>query len=109
MFPAGPYTDFIEALQSQYRNGLPGKDGQYPLKPYVGIERKFHPPATPNARKGAVLALFYPVEDVPHLALIQRPDYGGGEIRFDGKLIRKDGLFVPASLHKLNPEHLMGE
>lgn len=39
---------------------------------------------------------------------IQRPDYGGGEIWFDGKLIRKDGIFVPASLKKLNPEYLLG-
>jgi aminopeptidase len=38
---------------------------------------------------------------------IQRPDYGGGEIWFDGKLIRKDGLFVPKALHKLNPDHLL--
>lgn len=37
---------------------------------------------------------------------IQRPDYGGGEIWFDGKLIRKDGLFVPKALQKLNPEYL---
>jgi aminopeptidase len=33
---------------------------------------------------------------------IQRPDYGGGEIRFDGKLIRKDGVFLPKDLLKLN-------
>lgn len=39
---------------------------------------------------------------------IQRPEYGGGEIRFDGKLIRKDGVFVPKSLQKLNPEYLCG-
>jgi len=39
---------------------------------------------------------------------IQRPEYGGGEIRFDGKLIRQDGVFVPKSLHKLNPEYLCG-
>lgn len=35
---------------------------------------------------------------------IQRKDWGGGEIYFDGKLIRKDGLFVPTSLHRLNPK-----
>ncbi|MGA1204299.1 MAG: aminopeptidase [Opitutales bacterium] len=40
---------------------------------------------------------------------IQRKDYGGGEIWFDGKLIRKDGIFVPKSLHKLNPEYLLSE
>jgi aminopeptidase len=37
---------------------------------------------------------------------IQRPDYGGGEIWFDGKLIRKDGLFVIPALKKLNPDYL---
>jgi len=42
------------------------------------------------------------------MVCIQRPEYGGGEIRFDGKLIRKDGLFVPKSLQKLNPDHLLG-
>lgn len=38
---------------------------------------------------------------------IQRPEYGGGEIWFDGKLIRKDGLFVPPALKKLNPDQLL--
>jgi aminopeptidase len=37
---------------------------------------------------------------------IQTPGMGGGEIRFDGKLIRKDGQFVPPALHVLNPENL---
>ena len=36
------------------------------------------------------------------LVLIQRPDYGGGEIWFDGELLRKDGRFVPADLQGLN-------
>src|SRR5215210_7498846 len=42
------------------------------------------------------------------MVCIQRPEYGGGEVWFDGKLIRKDGAFVPKSLHKLNPEYLLG-
>jgi len=36
------------------------------------------------------------------LVLIQRPDYGGGEIWFDGELVRKDGRFVPSDLAGLN-------
>jgi aminopeptidase len=36
------------------------------------------------------------------LVLIQRPDYGGGEIRFDGKLIRKDGRFTLPELTPLD-------
>jgi len=40
---------------------------------------------------------------------IQRKDYGGGEVWFDGKLIRKDGLFVLPALKKLNPDYLLGK
>jgi aminopeptidase len=40
------------------------------------------------------------------MVLIQRPDWGGGEIWFDGELIRQDGRFVPKDLQPLNPEHL---
>lgn len=36
------------------------------------------------------------------LVTIQRPDYGGGEIWFDGELIRKDGQFLPEELKALN-------
>lgn len=41
------------------------------------------------------------------LVLIQRPEFGGGEIYFDDKLIRKDGLFVVKELLCLNPENLI--
>ncbi len=37
------------------------------------------------------------------LVVIQRPEYGGGEIYFDGQLVRKDGLFVLPELQELNP------
>jgi aminopeptidase len=40
------------------------------------------------------------------MVLIQRKDWGGGEIWFDGELIRKDGRFLPADLRPLNPERL---
>ncbi|MEP6810878.1 MAG: aminopeptidase [Chthoniobacterales bacterium] len=33
---------------------------------------------------------------------IQRADYGGGEIYFDGKLVRRDGDFLPKNLQSLN-------
>jgi len=38
---------------------------------------------------------------------IQRPEYGGGTIHFDGKLIREDGLFKPKALQSLNPDRLL--
>ena len=40
------------------------------------------------------------------LVMIQREEYGGGEIWFDDVLIRKDGIFVLPELEGLNPENL---
>ena len=40
------------------------------------------------------------------IVMIQTPEWGGGEIRFDDKLIRQDGLFVLPELEGLNPENL---
>ncbi len=41
------------------------------------------------------------------LVSIQRPEHGGGEIWFDNKLVRKDGLFVVDELKALNPDQLL--
>lgn len=40
------------------------------------------------------------------MVCIQTPEYGGGEIYFDGKLIRKDGFFIGEGIDKLNPDYL---
>ncbi len=42
------------------------------------------------------------------LVNIQTPEWGGGEIIFDGVTVRKDGLFVLPELMGLNPENLAG-
>ncbi|RNB84849.1 aminopeptidase [Brevibacillus fluminis] len=41
------------------------------------------------------------------IVMIQRSEYGGGEIWFDDRLIRKDGRFVIQELEQLNPENLL--
>ena len=41
------------------------------------------------------------------LVFMQTPEWGGGEVWFDGVLVRKDGLFVLPELEGLNPENLM--
>ncbi|MCA9741883.1 MAG: aminopeptidase [Deferribacteres bacterium] len=41
------------------------------------------------------------------MVMLQTPEYGGGEIYFDGELIRKDGMFVPEDLQPLNPKNLI--
>ena len=38
---------------------------------------------------------------------IQRPEYGGGTIAFDGEVIRKDGMFVRDDLLALNPDSIL--
>jgi aminopeptidase len=40
------------------------------------------------------------------MVMIQTPEVGGGEIWFDGKLIRKNGRFIAPALKRLNPENL---
>ncbi|MGG4440557.1 aminopeptidase [Brevibacillus fortis] len=40
------------------------------------------------------------------MVMIQRPEYGGGEIWFDDHLIRRDGRFLLPELAPLNPENL---
>lgn len=42
------------------------------------------------------------------MVLMQRGEQGGGEITFDGRVIRKDGLFTLPELSALNPENLRG-
>jgi aminopeptidase len=41
------------------------------------------------------------------IVCIQTPEWGGGEIRFDGRTIRRDGQFVLPELEGLNPENLV--
>ncbi|MCG3126260.1 MAG: hypothetical protein CHACPFDD_01091 [Phycisphaerae bacterium] len=40
------------------------------------------------------------------MVLIQTPEHGGGEMYFDDKLVRKNGVFVIDDLKPLNPENL---
>ena len=42
------------------------------------------------------------------MVMIQTPEYGGGEIKFDGEVIRRDGLFVAEALKGLNSGALKG-
>lgn len=41
------------------------------------------------------------------IVCIQTPEFGGGEIYFDDRLIRKDGKFILEELLPLNPENLI--
>ena len=57
----------------------------------------------------------FPVEIVAEMAVLGYKGlpfpaaYGGGEIRIDDELIRKDGVFVHPSFAGLNPENLVAK
>jgi len=108
MILAEPFSEFVAHLRSRYGKGLPGRKGQFPLKPYVSFDRKLNPPVNKKARKSAVLALFYPIDGVPHLALIQRPEYGGvhgGQISFPGGKVEDiDKSLLDAALRESHEE-----
>ena len=55
-------------------------------------------PEVPEADNGNRSAVHW------DLVCLQDAANGGGEIRFDGELVRKDGLFMPEDLQPLNPE-----
>ena len=40
------------------------------------------------------------------MILIQRLEYGSGEIYFDNVMVRKDGIFIIPEFEALNPENL---
>jgi aminopeptidase len=40
------------------------------------------------------------------IVMMQSPEWGGGEIWFDDRLVRRDGRFVVPELAGLNPENL---
>jgi 8-oxo-dGTP pyrophosphatase MutT (NUDIX family) len=102
------FKNFIETYHINYQKGLPGKSGQLPMKPYVGLDKHIDIKPTNNAKKGAVLALIYPIEDIPHLALMQRPNYDGvhsGQISFPGGKIEDfDKSPLHAALREANEE-----
>lgn len=102
------FQRFIERFRTNYNKGLPGKKGQHKMKPYVGLDKKLDFPVNRNARKGAVLALLYPKENIPHIALMQRPLYDGvhgGQISFPGgKIEIEDKSPLNAALREANEE-----
>ena len=42
------------------------------------------------------------------LVLLMDAEHGGGDLSFDGRLVRRDGRFVIPELEALNPENLLG-
>lgn len=81
------HIEFIEQLRIELQGSLPGTAAHEKMRPYLRLDPSLNIPIPPTAKKSAVLCLIYPLEEVPHLALIERPVYEGvhsGQLAFPG-------------------------
>lgn len=92
------YSELVDTLTALLQYPLPGLPAHLRMRPYRledGVPRTGSPnQAEPSfiepkgdARLCAVLILFFPVNQVPHFALIQRPQYDGvhsGQVALPG-------------------------
>lgn len=102
------FEKFTEDLIQAFAQPLPGKTGQAPLRPYLKINKNLDMPQIIKPRIGAVMALIYPVNNIPHLLFIERPVYDGvhsGQIAFPGgKIEQTDASYLDAALRETHEE-----
>ena len=80
------FEPFLRQIRHDLAGPLPGKAAQYRMAPQLRSEESYDTPR-PDARRGGVLALFYPQSDCLYLPLILRPTYVGvhsGQVGFPG-------------------------
>jgi 8-oxo-dGTP pyrophosphatase MutT (NUDIX family) len=98
------YDDFTRRLQAAFREPLPGKPAQQALRPYLKVNSSLDAPSGFFPRQSAVMAIFFPKEEVPHLLLIERTVYDGvhsGQIGFPGgKIERTDAGSLDAAFRE---------
>lgn len=78
---------FSNILSEQIKLGLPGLDAHKIMAPVTRPIKNFEEKDYPNAKKGAVLILFYPVKEEIFMVMIKRPSYDGvhgGQVSFPG-------------------------
>lgn len=78
--------DFADKLKERLRN-LPGHIAQEKMAPEHRLPHEQWERYFPQAKKGSVLILFYPIKTGIHTVLIQRPKYEGvhsGQVAFPG-------------------------
>ena len=82
-----PFQPFLDQLQRDLREPLPGRDAQLRMAARDADGRAFDRAARDDARRGAVLMLLYPHQNQLHLPLIVRPTYDGvhsGQVALPG-------------------------
>ncbi len=77
----------ISYLHDALQQPLPGEDAHFKMAPYRKIIKDQLLSADKAPRLSAVLVLFYPKNEVPHIVLMKRPEYDGthsGQVSFPG-------------------------
>lgn len=100
----------IEYLRKRLEQPLPGWAAHQLMAPPArrDLTAEMYEERKKTARLGSVLVLFYPVNNVLHLALMQRPEYDGthsGQVSFPGgKMEEFDKDYVATALREANEE-----
>ncbi|MCB0508635.1 MAG: CoA pyrophosphatase [Chitinophagales bacterium] len=102
------FQQFVDAMKSAFQFPLPGKQAQNRFKPYLKINPKLDVPPIFKPKYGAVMALLYPRNEIPHILLIERPKYEGvhsGQIAFPGGQIESsDASHLVAAIRETYEE-----
>jgi 8-oxo-dGTP pyrophosphatase MutT (NUDIX family) len=98
---ANDFERFSQALKTSIALGLPGADAQYSLVPPNRPRPDLNAvKQEKNPRLAGVLALFYPIENTPHLVLMKRNTYPGvhsGQISLPGGQIEPHDVDIEAT------------
>ncbi len=99
---------FVEQLKLGINKELPGFEAHYKLLPPNRLPPDFEEIESKNPRQAGVLALFYPVNNVPHVVLMKRNVYPGvhsGQISFPGgQKEQEDADLVRTALRETHEE-----
>jgi 8-oxo-dGTP pyrophosphatase MutT (NUDIX family) len=101
-----PFNDFINHLQLQLRQPLPGPEAHQKMASATRLRLKTQP--NEKTRRSAVLILFYPYRDQVFAPLILRPKYDGvhaGQMAFPGGRYEKtDENLIRTALREAQEE-----
>lgn len=101
------YATLVQHLHSRLEKSLPGKLGQKPMQPYLPLMPKIDVPRRNTVKKGAVMAIIYAKDNIPHLLLIERNTYKGahsGQISFPGGKLESGESALSAAMRECEEE-----
>ncbi|MCO5229942.1 MAG: CoA pyrophosphatase [Chitinophagales bacterium] len=114
------FQELTKALEKQLSKPLPGAMAQGKMRPFLPGFPNIDIPPSPFAKESAVLALLYPIQDQPHILLIERNIYKGahsGQISLPGGKLEKNESYTEAAVRETLEEvgvdkgcfHVIGE